>query len=56
MSELFALFGGTGAVLLAISGCMWKCLQSYEYDIVWEPSNLNKSTQHIYQLIKINGT
>ena len=45
MSELFALFGGTGAVLLAIGGCMWNCLRSYEYDIIWEPSNLNKPTK-----------
>ena len=42
MSELLALFGGTGAILIAVGGFMYKCLKSYEYEFIWEPSNINK--------------
>ncbi len=42
MSDLIGIFGGTGAVLLAIGGCFWKCFQSYDVDYEWEPSNSNK--------------
>ena len=42
MYELLSIFGGTGAVLLAIGGCVWKQLQSYHTKFEKEPSNLNK--------------
>lgn len=44
MSDLLSIFGGTGAVLLAVGGCIWKYIQRYEKTFVKEPSNINKPT------------
>ena len=44
MYELLSIFGGTGAVLLALGGCVWKQLRTYHTSFEKEPSNLNKPT------------
>lgn len=31
VDNLFEIFGGVGAVILGVGGCMWKCLRSYEF-------------------------
>ena len=30
------IFGGAGAVIIAVGGCLWKCLRSYEFKYDYE--------------------
>ena len=44
--SILEIFGGTGAVLLGISGCIWKCIQTYDIKFHWwSPSMINEPTQ-----------
>ena len=31
LTTFFEIFGGIGAVILGVGGCMWKCYRSYEF-------------------------
>ena len=33
--SLIEIFGGGGAILLGIGGCLWKCYQGYEFNYEW---------------------
>ena len=33
ITTLLEIFGGTGAVMLAVGGCMWKCFQRHHYEL-----------------------
>ncbi|RZD41215.1 MAG: hypothetical protein CXT73_05345 [Methanobacteriota archaeon] len=55
MSELITLleiFGGTGAVLLGMTGCIWRCYQKYHYEIkegVWDKNIASQTLQNNWE-------
>jgi hypothetical protein len=42
--DTIGIFGGTGALLLALGGYLWKCAKGYDVEYVMEPSIVNNPT------------
>ena len=43
--DTIGIYGGTGALLLALCGYVWKCAKGYDVEYVIEPSIANKPTK-----------
>ena len=47
---LLEIFGGAGAVMLAVGGCMWKCFQRNDYELTegfWDRNIPQKTLSNI---------
>jgi len=52
ITTLLEIFGGTGAVMLAVGTCMWKCFQKYECKFeegVWDKNIASQTLQNNWE-------
>ena len=46
LTTILEIFGGTGVIILSISGCIWKCFQKYNFNYNYK--KINKKPSEVF--------